>query len=176
MTIVVDKNMHSNFVALIASIYNPSVYLELGVGAGETMRRVQPFCGKTIAVDYNSGISKLKGIEIYIQTTNEFFSHFKDKVDMVFIDADHSFKQVEKDLINSCRLLNRGGVILMHDVDPESDEFFRPRTCGDCYQIVELIEGGFLDINFNICTLPVEHTGLAILTRKGDTRVKRRMK
>ncbi len=176
MVMTLNKISHSEFVAFIASIYKPSVYLELGVGAGETMRKVVPFCKRAIGVDFNSEIVSKQTAKIYWETTNDFFSHFDEKVDMVFIDADHSFPQVQRDLINSCRLLNLGGVILMHDIDPKSDDLFRFNSCGDCYQIVELIEGGFLDINFNICTLPMGNTGLAILTRKGDTRVKRRVK
>lgn len=39
--------------------------------------------------------------------------------DIIFIDGDHNSEQVEKDIINSMRVLNPGGFIVLHDCNPE---------------------------------------------------------
>ena len=89
---------HSDFISIIASIKKPNVYVELGLYTGETMSKVINFCNKAYGVDLISNIhlhnlennfsDKLK---IYYKKTEDFFTHFTEKIDMAFIDADHSY-------------------------------------------------------------------------------------
>jgi hypothetical protein len=61
----------------------------------------------------------------YFQITH----YFDDGVDFVFIDGDHSFEQVSKDIRNYSRLIKPGGLLCGHDynnmpgVAPAVDEF-----------------------------------------------------
>ena len=48
-------------------------------------------------------------------TSDEYFSKFKDKFDIIFIDGLHHYEQVKKDIFNSLEILNSNGIILMHD-------------------------------------------------------------
>ena len=160
---------HSDFIARMTSIYRPNLYLELGLYKGETWKKVSPFCKNMVGVDIVD--HNLEG-EIYIETTDYFFSHFQKKIDMAFIDADHSFESAKKDFINCYNLLNDGGVIMMHDTDPESDHLFSSGYCGDSYKIVSFLENNFE--NINILTLPITEAGLSIITKKNDTRTIRR--
>jgi len=160
---------HSDFIAKIASIYKPNLYLELGLYKGETWKKVSPFCNKMVGVDI---VDRQLGGEIYIETTDSFFTHFRRNIDMVFIDADHSFESAKRDFINCYNLLNDGGIIIMHDTDPESDHLFSSGYCGDSYKIVSFLEDNFQ--NVNVLTLPITEAGLSIITKKNDTRTIRR--
>lgn len=162
---------HSDFIAKIASIYRPNLYLELGLYKGETWKKVSPFCSKMVGVDI---VDRQLGGEIYIETTDSFFTHFQRKIDMAFIDADHSFESAKRDFINCYNLLNDGGIIIMHDTDPESDHLFSSGYCGDSYKIVSFLEDNFQ--NVNVLTLPITEAGLSIITKKNDTRTIRRSK
>tara|TARA_R110000803_G_C11989495_1_gene321978 strand:- start:34990 stop:35487 length:498 start_codon:yes stop_codon:yes gene_type:complete len=159
---------HSDFVAAIASIYKPNLYLELGVFEGETWNKVTPFCERKIGVDVAS--KRLSG-DIRTQTTKEFFSDFNENVDMVFIDADHNFESASLDFENSLSRLSPGGCILIHDTDPEADWLFDQTRCGDSYKIVSTLEQRS---DLNIVTIPCVEAGLSLITRKSNTRTELR--
>ena len=53
-------------------------------------------------------------------TSDEYFSKFKDKFDIIFIDGLHHYEQVKKDIFNSLEILNSNGIILMHDCLPKN--------------------------------------------------------
>jgi len=159
---------HPEVLTCIASIYEPHTYLELGLHDGETFNAVRPFVKRAIGVDIKE--VSLNG-EIHCCTTDDFFKSFEDGVDMVFIDADHRYESAMKDLENSLSRLNNGGIILIHDIDPDRDELFDFGYCGDSYRLVDELEKRE---DINITTLPVYKEGLCIITKKQDTRVHRR--
>jgi len=103
---------HSDFIAKIASIYKPNLYLELGLYKGETWKKVSPFCNKMVGVDI---VDRQLGGEIYIETTDSFFTHFRRNIDMVFIDADHSYEGVHNDILKWLPKVKSGGIISGHD-------------------------------------------------------------
>ena len=159
-------NHHSNFISVLAQIYKPKTYLELGLYEGETWRKVLPYCERAVGVDTID--RNITGGEIHIKTTTEFFRDFNENVDMVFIDADHRYESVKKDFSNSIKLLNYGGVIILHDTDPSEDSLLDFGYCGDSYRMVDLIE----DLEeYNIVTLPMSSPGLSVVTRKKETRM-----
>lgn len=95
-------------------------YLEIGVSNGDTFQKiniqhkesVDPAIGR-----YNT--SK----PTYKMTSDEFFEKHPDKkFDIVFIDGLHHSDQVDKDIDNSLKSLNDGGVIVLHDCNPTSKE------------------------------------------------------
>jgi len=86
---------------------------------------------------------------------------------MAFIDADHCFQSAKRDFDNVLARLNPGGVILLHDTDPENDSLFSSDRCGDAYRIVSILED---HSELNVVTLPISNTGLSIVTRKNETR------
>ena len=156
---------HSDFVKLLAYIYKPKLYLELGLYEGETWNKVTPFCQRKIGVDIvDRGV---KG-EVHIKTTDSFFDHFNEKIDMAFIDADHTFESVKQDFLNCYKRLNDGGIIVLHDTDPEDNSLFVSNRCGNGYKIVDFLEKEFDDIN--IVTLPLTEAGISIVSKKQSTR------
>jgi len=156
---------HSDFLETMAKIYKPNLYIELGLYEGETWNKVRKYCKNSIGVDI---VDKNLDGNIFIGKTDDFFLNLKDKADMIFIDADHNFESAKKDLINSLNFLNDGGIIIMHDTDPEDNKLFSSGYCGDSYRIVQLIEDNF--DNLNIVTIPIAEAGLSIITKKKSTR------
>ncbi len=157
---------HSDIIANLARVYRPKVYVELGLYVGETWHKVIPYAEKSFGVDIVD--RSIRGGEIHIQTTDEFFQHFDQEINMAFIDADHCFESVLKDLKNVSKLLHPQGVIILHDTDPENDRLFDKGYCGDAYKIVELLQGSE---EYNSITMPVAEAGLTIVTKKNNTRV-----
>ena len=163
---------HSTFIGYIASIYKPKVYVELGLYEGETISKVRPHAQTLYGIDVKPNarldlLNKLPNVNVLYKTTDEFFQTFDQKIDMVFIDADHCITSCLKDFENVLKLLNPGGVILLHDTDPESDRLIDPHYCGDSYKIVDMIEKR---TDLNIITLPIQEAGLSIVTKVSNTR------
>ena len=53
-------------------------------------------------------------------TSDQFFSKNTENFDCIFIDGLHEYHQVKKDIENSLRFLNEGGIILLHDCLPNN--------------------------------------------------------
>lgn len=167
---------HSNFIAILASIYKPKVYVELGLYEGETLLQVQPYIETGYGIDMkpNDSLEKLKkysNLQIIYSKTNEFFENFKEGIDMAFIDADHCYESALNDFLNVHKLLNPGGIIILHDTDPESNHLIHPGYCGDSYKMVKYLENR---PDINCSTFPLTEAGLTIVTKKNDTRTLRR--
>lgn len=121
---------------------NYNSYLEIGYYKGWSFDRIE--CEYKIAVDPNPcktleqeaapkgsiivgdlgkgeefTESKVSG-SIYKITSDEFFEKYGEhnKFDIVFIDGLHQADQVYRDIMNSLKILNEGGVIVLHDCNP----------------------------------------------------------
>lgn len=59
----------------------------------------------------------------YHMTSDEMFAQMPEdkKYDIVFIDGYHNEEQVDRDIINSLKHLNKGGRIVVHDCLPENE-------------------------------------------------------
>jgi predicted O-methyltransferase YrrM len=168
---------HSTFIGYIADIYKPSVYVELGLYEGETLLKVLPHAKEIYGVDIKSNsflenIAKNnKNVNIIYDFTDNFFLNFNKGIDMAFIDADHNYKSAIKDFENILKLLNPGGIILIHDTDPKDDYLINPGYCGDSYKIVDILEK---NNDINIFTFPITEAGLSIIQKKNNTRTQLR--
>lgn len=108
-------------------------YLEIGVSAGTNLRGVK--CDYKVGVDPDP---KSKGTT-HCMTSDEFFKQNEETFDIVFIDGLHEAEQVTKDIINSLRFLNKGGTIVLHDMNPKTKAMQEvPRISrewtGDCWK------------------------------------------
>lgn len=167
---------HSDFIAILAKMYTPKVYVELGLYQGESLSKVIPYIGKGYGIDMTPNIflenlKSYSNLEIIYTTTNTFFENFNEGIDMAFIDADHCYESVVIDFENVYKRLNPGGIILLHDTDPESNHLIDPGYCGDSYKMVKYLED---KTDVNCITFPITETGLTIVTKKNDTRTFRR--
>lgn len=87
-----------------------SSYLEIGCFEDETFNKIN--IDKKIGVDPNSG----GNVRL---TSDNFFKINKDTFDIIFIDGLHTFEQAKKDITNSLNILNKNGVLLLHDCLPQ---------------------------------------------------------
>lgn len=117
-------------------------YLELGIGHGgsffltslfqlnletchavdncEYQKNIPQFKNQHISIKnkikYLSQIKQIDNINFFNNTTDNFFKLNNTTYDIIFIDADHSYKGVKKDFENSIKILNENGYIIFHDI------------------------------------------------------------
>lgn len=107
-----------------------STYLELGIrDPRNNFNVIECEFKEGVDIDPNSNAT-------YIMSTNEFFSSIgKNKTwDIIFIDADHKKEQVLEDFKNSLQRLNKGGTIIMDDVNPTVPELLSPKYCNNAWE------------------------------------------
>ena len=161
---------HTNFIVYIAKLLKPKVYLELGINIGSTFNIMKGHVPVCYGVEKRS--ERYRGRNIFNCTTDEFFKKHSNSIpppDLIFIDADHKYEQVKKDFTNSLGILNKGGVIILHDTDPSDKKYLAKKECNDCYKIVDYIYYYFPELE--VITLPVGHEGVSIVKREDERRV-----
>lgn len=166
---------HEAFVQYMGSTIRPNVYIELGVGEGNTFNKIAPFVSRAIAVDTKIP-KELEDYEVYEMETSQFFGDgwFIGEADLIFIDAATSYEEVKKDLKNALDILSDDGMIILNSTDPVSN-FMQdnPAACGDVYKLVDDVEEGTL-AEVNVVTLPIGDGGLSLITKKKCSRTQRR--
>ena len=95
--------------------YNFNSFLEIGTLYGETFRSVK--CKDKESVDPDPSTNPT-----HCLPSDEYFEKFDKKFDIIFIDGLHLCEQVDRDIKNALKHLNHGGVIVMHDCHPWSEE------------------------------------------------------
>jgi hypothetical protein len=86
-------------------------YLEIGMGPGTNFHSIN--CNYKICVDPSPQVPVS-----FVMTSDDFFDQNNDSFDVIFIDGLHEAKQVYKDITNSLHILNEGGYIICHDMNP----------------------------------------------------------
>jgi len=108
----------SQIINAYISKFNFKKYLEIGVFDGLNFASIN--AEYKDAVDPGSE-GQLPECVNYKITSDDFFDSIKNseiKYDFVFIDGLHITDQVDKDIENSLRHLNEGGIIMLHDGNP----------------------------------------------------------
>jgi hypothetical protein len=117
-------------------------YLELGIAKAHCINRVGTHFKNVVAVDINkesldqvsccSSIVPL--LFSYEGTTDDFFESYDGmKFDLIFIDANHDYKNVNKDFYNSLKVLKEEGIIILHDTFAPDKE--SASHCKDAWKI-----------------------------------------
>lgn len=116
--------------------YNYKNYLEIGTQFGD--------CFKQIEVDHKVCVDPQKCYDglTYEMTSDEFFSQNTKTFDIVFVDGLHLEEQSTKDILNSLKVLNKGGSIIVHDCLPHCEEFIQVCWNGTTYRSI-------VDIRYN---------------------------
>ena len=107
-------------LATLIDIVKPEKYLEVGIFNGYNLLQVKaPY---KVGIDIAPKIDSRYPITVYKGKSDDVFKseefRKEGKFDVIFIDADHEYKQAIKDLKNSLKILNDFGVIVCHDVFP----------------------------------------------------------
>lgn len=96
---------------------NYRTYLEIGVYDGINFMNVD--CSEKIGIDPSFAKLHTSARPYCVRmNSDEFFNSIPtDQLfDIIFIDGDHTYEQVVKDIANSKKHLSVNGVIIMHDV------------------------------------------------------------
>lgn len=142
-----DADFHVDFMVHIASVLRPKCYVELGVYQCETFNRVSRFAERSYAVDINSDAScymRAKRAQFFHGTSLEFCDVLKsrdEKVDMLFIDANHSYDSVMQEFSAFLPLVSEQGMIFLHDSFPLDQSHAAPELCGDAFRAVMELAG-----------------------------------
>lgn len=120
---------------IIAKKINAQKYLEIGVESGITYQYVNVPYKIGVDPDPNCSPEFVK----YPVESDKFFINNDENFDLIFIDGLHHADQVYKDIKNSLKILNPGGVIVCHDMLPPSENHQKvPRMQGqwngDCWK------------------------------------------
>lgn len=164
------RNSMLGLVPCFASIMRPDVYLELGILRGGTIREVSKYAKKAIGVDINSP-GETSGYTFYHMSTDDFFERLKNReitippLDMVFIDACHSYEQSLRDFDNVFDYVCDNGLIFLHDTYPECAASTSPRLCGEVYKTAWDIRTRYVS-KCEIVTIP--HTPGMSIVRKSS--------
>jgi predicted O-methyltransferase YrrM len=107
-------NLYPQRLEIIQNIIiskNYKKYLEIGCDKDQIF--------SNILIDFKIGVDPVQGGNVR-KTSDDFFKNNLDKFDIIFIDGLHEYEQVNKDINNSLKALNDGGIILLHDCMPKS--------------------------------------------------------
>ena len=114
-----DKRNRLDLIKHVIKKNDYKNYLEIGCHNNEVFDKIEI---EKIGVDPISG-GNYKG------TSDKFFKKNLKKFDCIFIDGLHEYSQVRKDILNSIEILNKDGIIILHDCLPPSISHQRvPRT------------------------------------------------
>ena len=94
-------------------------FLEIGTQKGETFTRVNTPVKVSVDPDPHTAAN-------YVMTSDEYFAKHSERFDIVFVDGLHESGQAYRDVMNALKVLNRKGVIVMHDCHPTSREMQEP--------------------------------------------------
>ena len=100
-----------NLINKIIIDFQLKSYLEIGCDQDEVFSKV--------VIENKVGVDPVSGGNIRL-TSDEYFSKNTDFFDLIFIDGLHEYSQVKKDIVNSLKVLNPKGIILIHDCMPLS--------------------------------------------------------
>ena len=100
-----------NLINKIIIDFQLKSYLEIGCDQDEVYSKIK--------VENKAGVDPVSGGNIRL-TSDEFFKKNTDFFDLIFIDGLHEYSQVKKDIVNSLKVLNPKGIILIHDCMPLS--------------------------------------------------------
>jgi len=118
---------------------SPSTILEIGTSNGGTLyiwARYIKSCRRIISIDLPEGYphTKIKFLKLFdkakefhfvrgnshSQKTVDIFTQVlgQDKIDLLYIDGDHSYDGIKQDFKNYGQFVARGGIIAFHDIMP----------------------------------------------------------
>ena len=111
-----DSMHHSEIINHYIKKYNLKSYLEIGTrNRADNFNKIQ--ATEKICIDPD-----IIAYADFVLTSDEFFRICNKKFDIVFVDGLHEGHQVYKDIQNSLKHLNQGGVIICHDINPAQFE------------------------------------------------------
>ena len=152
----------TEIIQLLINKVNGKRYLEIGMGPGTNFSQIK--CDYKVCVDPTPTVAVT-----YELTSDAFFEQNNEMFDVVFIDGLHWSEQVYKDIINSLNVLNDGGYIICHDMNPHLEFIQRyPQAIpesewtGDCWKAWVKLKTERSDLN--MCVVDTDY-GCGIISK-----------
>jgi hypothetical protein len=136
-------------------------YLEIGLAdCNKNFNQIK--CEHKSGVDRKTledlvNVESNKRIKLYAPCTSDTFfkKYIERNYDIIFVDGSHKEADVDKDIDNSLKHLNEGGVIIIHDcMPPEWDmaqeKPMHGRWCGTVWRSIVKIRCSRNDLELNI--------------------------
>ena len=142
-----------SLVLEIVGLFRPHTYVEIGVDMGYTFNHISPHVKNAVAVDIKPLpiVPDLPNIKKFIMPSDEFAKVWKDPIDLLFIDGDHSKKQVLKDVDNIGKYVREGtGIILLHDTYPIDKKLLSESHCDSAWEAAAEIRRGYRRFQYEI--------------------------
>ena len=143
-------------------------YLEIGMGPGLNFSNIQ--CDYKICVDPTPTVPVTFSL-----TSDDFFAQNNETFDIIFIDGLHWSEQVYNDIVNSLNVLNEGGYIICHDMNPHSEfiqRYPQPKSesewTGDCWKAWVKLRSERNDLN--MCVVNTDY-GCGVITKGNQTTI-----
>lgn len=146
MTIKYRKDLINYFI----KIFKYTTYLEIGV-------RNPSITFNTINIKHKEGVDP-DGSTTYTMTSDEFFSLYSKKWDIILIDGSHEKLQVKKDILNSLNHLNKNGTLILHDVNPPTKDKLSKGICGNAWEAYAELRTQRKDLEMFV--LPINYLGV----------------
>lgn len=127
--------LRTDIINILIKKIGAKKYLEIGVSNGINLSQID--CEYKIGVDPD--LNSPANVHL---TSDDFFNKNQETFDIVFIDGLHHYDQVYKDILNSLDILNDGGYIVCHDMNPWQEDIqtipYNPQIhtlwTGDCWK------------------------------------------
>jgi hypothetical protein len=165
------KFRQQEFVPLIKfliGMYEPDVYVEIGVQKAITFNQLSPLVKEAHAVDITP-MPKIKfgrGVISHKMSSVEFAAKWdkNKKIDLLFIDGDHQYSSVLEDFKNLSPFVTPGtGLILLHDTYPSTEYLLADGYCSNAWIAAEILHKNKEFADWEILTLPGPYAGISIL-------------
>lgn len=125
-------------------------YLEVGIHSGKCFSRVVCDLKESVDIGFNP---------TFKMTSDAFFRDHADKrYDIIFIDANHERSQLLKDVNGALSVLNDGGTIICHDVNPATERHLNSLLCSNAWEAFAELRTTRDDLEIH--TLPFDHLGI----------------
>ena len=108
-----DWSKYPSRSVIIQNIINDKKYkdyLEIGCDRDENFSKIK--------IENKTGVDPLQGGTLRMTSDNFFIKNNKN-FDLIFLDGLHTYEQTIKDIDNSLKILNKDGVIIIHDCLPK---------------------------------------------------------
>lgn len=158
-----NYNWKAEFINAIAVGKGIKSYLELGIDKCHTFKQI--IAEVKVGVDIDTVADNVCTME-----TDKFFSENRATFDLIYIDACHEKQQVKRDFLNSYNRLNEDGIIIFHDIHPNSLNDTKFTACGNVYEFWMSMKDHY-KIHAVTNTLPDGKDGLGIFIKSENIEV-----
>ena len=118
-----DIDMHSEWMSSVAKGIILEIGVRTGISTASFLIGIEERCGHLYSIDTNPLCSQVfEGRPSWTficgdsQKPETIITQIPSRLDILFIDGDHSYEGVKNDLSNYAPLVKSGGRIILHDV------------------------------------------------------------